>query len=172
MRPLLAAALVVLLVRPDAAAPAAAAPSASARVLEVEDGHMLRVQMGRWERRVRLACVDAPEPSQQPWARDAAGALSRLVPPGSTVTVELRARDVYDRIVAVVRNQQGDVAPGLLQQGLLFAFDGYLGRCDDLAYKQAEALAREKQRGVWAEPGGIERPWDIREKQGDRRSEP
>ena len=171
MRPLLAAALVVMLVGPVAAAPAASQP-ASARVLEVEDGHVLRVQMGRWERRVRLACVDTPEASQQPWARDAAGALSRLVPPGSTVTVELRARDVYDRIVAVVRNQQGDVAPGLLQQGLIFAFDGYLGRCDDLAYKQAEALAREQQRGVWAVPGGIERPWDIREKQGDRRSEP
>ena len=77
----------------------------------------------------------------------------------------MRARDVYDRIVAVVRREGKDVSPPLLQNGFLFVHDGYLGRCDDLPYAAAEAQARQKQLGVWAEPGGIQRPWDLRQEQ-------
>ena len=147
------------------AAPVKRAPQEQTTVVAVEDGHVLRVRLGRWERRVRLACVDTPEKSQEPWATAAQQALAKQLPLGTAITVEMRARDVYDRIVAVVRRDGQDVSPPLLQKGFLFVHDGYLGRCDDLPYAAAEARARQKQLGVWAEPGGIQRPWDLRQEQ-------
>ncbi|NBQ21407.1 MAG: hypothetical protein EBU30_07065, partial [Synechococcaceae bacterium WB6_3B_236] len=48
-------------------APVKRAPQEQTTVVAVEDGHVLRVRLGRWERRVRLACVDTPEKSQEPW---------------------------------------------------------------------------------------------------------
>ena len=147
------------------AAPVKRPPPEQTTVVAVEDGHVLRVRLGRWERRVRLACVDSPEKSQLPWTTASKQALAEQLPVGSAITVEMRARDVFDRIVAVVRRDGRDVALPLLHNGVLFVHDGYLGRCDDLPYAAAEAQAREKQLGVWSEPGGIQRPWDLRQEQ-------
>jgi len=143
-----------------------------ATVLKVENGQVLRVRIGTEERRVRLACVQAPRSSQDPWAWQASQALQRLLPLGGPVEIGLRARDVFGRLVGVVRHNGRDVAPSLLRQGALFAFDGYLGQCADLHYARSEAQAREARRGVWSVKGGIERPWDLSARQGDSGEEP
>jgi endonuclease YncB( thermonuclease family) len=150
----------------------AAVPLQTGRVLSVQDGHVVLVRLGGLDRRVRLACVDSPEQSQQPWAQQAKAALAAELPVGTAITVELRARDVFDRIVGVVRRSGFDVAPQLLRTGMLFVHNGYLGRCDDLPYAAAETTAREQGLGVWEKPGGIQRPWDLRLEQNNTNQEP
>ena len=150
----------------------AAVPLQSGRVVAVEHGHVLQVQLGNLNRRVRLACVDAPDQSQQPWAQQSRAALAAELPVGTAVTVELRARDVFGRIVGVVRRGGFDVAPEMLKTGMLFVHDGYLGRCDDLPYAAAETTAKELNVGVWNEPGGIKRPWDLRIERNKSNQEP
>lgn len=59
-----------------------------------------------------------------------------------------------------------DVVDPLLVQGSMFAYDGYLGQCDDLGYAGFEAQAREASPGIWQVPGGLERPWDLIEASG------
>lgn len=143
-----------------------------ATVLKVENGQVLRVRIGSEERRVRLACVQAPRPSQEPWSWLATQSLQRLVPLGGAVEVDLRARDVFGRLVGVVRRNGRDVAPSLLRRGALFAYDGYLGRCTDLGYASSEAEARRAGLGVWSVAGGIERPWNLLARQSDSTEEP
>ena len=43
-----------------------------------------------------------------------------------------------------------------------YAYRKYLGACDGSAYLGAEAAAQRQWVGVWAVPGGIQRPWDWR----------
>jgi endonuclease YncB( thermonuclease family) len=64
------------------------------------------------------------------------------------------------------------VALPLVRRGAVFAYDGYLGRCDDLGYEKAEAEARRQGLGVWSREGGIERPWDVMLRLKDSDEEP
>ena len=49
-----------------------------------------------------------------------------------------------------------------VNSGQAFAYRKYLGACDGSAYLGAEAAAQRQRIGVWAVPGGIQRPWDWR----------
>ena len=51
-------------------------------------------------RAVRLACLQAPLAQQTPWSTVATAQLRKALPVGSEVTLELRARDVYVRVIA------------------------------------------------------------------------
>ena len=73
---------------------------------------------------------------------------------------------------SAVRRGGFDVAPEMLKTGMLFVHDGYLGRCDDLPYAAAETTAKELNVGVWNEPGGIKRPWDLRLERNNSNQEP
>lgn len=141
-------------------------PRQSVTVLAVNNGQEVLVDLGDQARAVRLACVQAPLAQQQPWARVATEQLQRVLPVNSEVILELRARDVYGRLVARLLIEDNDVAQPLLRQGAVFAYDGYLGRCDDLPYVDLEAQAKNASRGVWRLQGGLERPWDLIEASG------
>ncbi|WP_259722217.1 thermonuclease family protein [Synechococcus sp. CS-1328] len=148
------------------------AAQTNATVINVTTGQELLVTVKGQERRVRLACIQAPRPQQQPFARQSRQQLLNSLPAGTAVTLELRARDVFAREVAVVRHQGQDVAARQVQRGAVFVFDGYLGLCDDLPYASLEAEARRRKLGVWSTPGGIERPWDLIQRLGDTTAEP
>ena len=75
--------------------------------------------------------------------------------------MELRARDVYGRVVARLLKEKMDIAAALISKGQVFAYDGYLGRCDDLNYQELEREAQRRKEGVWAVNGGLPRPWDL-----------
>jgi hypothetical protein len=49
------------------------------------------------------------------------------------------------------------------RSGQAFAYRKYLSECDSAAYLAAEAEAQRQRLGVWAVPGGIQRPWDWRQ---------
>ena len=50
----------------------------------------------------------------------------------------------------------------MVSSGAAFAYRKYLSACDGSAYLGAEAAAQRQRVGVWAVPGGIQRPWDWR----------
>jgi len=141
-------------------------PRQSVTVLAINNGQEVLVDLGDQARAVRLACVQAPLAQQQPWARLATEQLQRGLPVGREVILELRARDVYGRLVARLLIEDNDVAQPLLSEGAVFAYDGYLGRCDDLPYVALEDQAQQASRGIWAVKGGLERPWDLIEASG------
>lgn len=143
-------------------------PRRNVTVLTVNNGQEILVDLSGEGRAVRLACVQAPLAEQKPWSERATAQLRRSLQPGSVVALELRARDVYGRVVARLLKNGADVAAPLLQQGAVFAYDGYLGQCNDLDYDRFERNAKAAQRGVWSVKGGIERPWNLIEASGGR----
>ena len=143
-------------------------PRRNVTVLTVNNGQEILVDLEGAGRAVRLACIQAPLAEQKPWAERATAQLLRALQPGNVVALELRARDVYGRVVARLLKNGSDVAVPLLQQGAVFAYDGYLGQCNDLDYDRFERSAKALQRGVWSVQGGIERPWNLIEASGGR----
>jgi micrococcal nuclease len=141
----------------------AVAPQKSVQVLAVNNGQELLVEIDGQGLTLRLSCLQAPRPQQQPWAEQATVALAKEAPVGSRWQFQLRARDVYGRLVGTLQRNGQDLAAPLLRQGRVFAYDGFLGRCDDLPYARWQREAAAQRLGVWSVPGGITRPWDQRE---------
>ena len=146
-------------------------PSQVVTVLKVNNGQEVLVDINGEGRAVRLACVQAPLHQQEPWSQQAKTTLSKALPHGSVVQMELRARDVYGRVVARLLKEKIDMAAPLISKGEVFAYDGYLGRCDDLNYQKLEREAQGRKEGIWAVQGGIARPWDLIEASG-KQAEP
>ena len=182
LKPLRRSALTGLVLAAALASTAAAnqQPREVVRVLRVNDGQEVLVESQGQGRAVKLSCLEAPRPDQQPWASEATAALRELLPEGTEITLELRARDVEGRLVGRLlprtdrlsqtnpKISRGDIGESLIRQGHAFVRDGHLGRCDDLLYKTLEAKAKAERLGVWSVPDGIPRPWDHKEAQRDR----
>ncbi|CRY91650.1 conserved hypothetical protein [Synechococcus sp. WH 8103] len=73
----------------------------------------------------------SPQPTA-PLVNPRIGVIQKLVRPGDVGDFELRARDVYGRLVGrfVINGQ--DLGAELVRRGAVFSWDGFLGRCDDL----------------------------------------
>ncbi|MCP9909383.1 thermonuclease family protein [Cyanobium sp. BA20m-p-22] len=139
-----------------------AAPAHAASVLSVGDGDTITVTEGSRRIKVRLACIDAPETSQSPYGMEARKALQVLLPVGSQVTLNSKATDRYGRSVAEVLKGSTNINQSLVGSGNAFVYWQYIGGCDRQTYSRLENDARLKGAGVWAVPGGIQRPWDYR----------
>ena len=81
----------------------------AATVVSVGDGDTIRVSEGNKKITIRLACIDAPERSQQPWGSKSTELLKQLTPIGSKVTLRVQTTDRYGRVVAELFNHQGNV---------------------------------------------------------------
>jgi endonuclease YncB( thermonuclease family) len=128
----------------------------------VGDGDTLRVVEGSKRLTIRLACIDAPEMAQPPYGAAARQRLQELAPVGSAVSLRVVKNDRYGRTVAEVLRNGRSVDLALVRSGAAFAYRQYLSECDQAAYLGAEATAQRQRLGVWAVPGGIQRPWDWR----------
>ncbi|TCD57522.1 nuclease [Synechococcus sp. BS55D] len=132
-------------------------------ILAVNNGQELLVEINGQGRTLRLSCIQAPRLQQQPWAKAAKEALAKEATIGSQWQFQLRARDVDGRLVGTLKRGDRDLVEPLLREGQVFAYDGFLGRCDDLPYTRWQREAEAQRLGVWNVPGGIMRPWDQRE---------
>jgi endonuclease YncB( thermonuclease family) len=134
----------------------------AATVLSVGDGDSLRLRRGDTQLKVRLACIDAPELRQRPegeWARQA---LQALLPVGSGVAVRRLATDRYGREVVELSHRGRNVNQALVARGAAFVYWAYIRGCDRQTYGRLETQARLQRLGVWASPGGLLRPWELR----------
>ena len=137
--------------------------AAEFKVLSVGDGDTIRVStpIGTNKTTVRLACIDAPETSQV-LGIDARQALQEQLPIGIEVSLSPKATDRYGRTVAEVLKGKTNINQALVATGAAFVYWQYIEGCDRETYSRLENEARLKSLGVWAVPGGIQRPWDYR----------
>ncbi|WP_240789394.1 thermonuclease family protein [Synechococcus sp. BS56D] len=139
-------------------------PSTTIGILAVNNGQELLVEINGQGRTLRLSCIQAPRIQQQPWAKAAKEALAKEATIGSQWQFQLRARDVHGRLVGTLKRGDRDLVEPLLREGQVFAYDGFLGRCDDLPYAAWQSEARARGVGIWSVQNGITRPWDLRER--------
>lgn len=125
-------------------------------VARVTDGDTVVLADGR---RIRLYGIDAPE-THQPYGPDARAFLDRLVR-GKDVTVTVRARDLYGRTVAELRIGKASVNESMVLAGYAWWYRSLAKR--DKALEQAEAQARRKGIGLWADTAPVA-PWEWRKR--------
>jgi micrococcal nuclease len=129
----------------------------SGRVVGVMDGDTITVLVGREQRRVRLAGVDAPEKGQA-FGQRSKQALSQMIF-GREVTVVSTGRDRYERTLGIVRLMDGgSVNERLVENGWAWHYTRY---SSDRRLSDLESRARASRRGLWAEPRPVA-PWDFR----------
>jgi endonuclease YncB( thermonuclease family) len=138
-----------------------------AKVLSIHNGQQLLIEVNGQGRTLRLACLQAPRSQQRPWSTRALAVIQELVRPGDVGDFELRARDVYGRLVGRFLINGQDLGAELVRRGAVFSWDGFLGRCDDLDYDGIKAKAQAARRGIWSAPAGVKRPWDVMEASND-----
>lgn len=139
----------------------------------VRDGDTVQVTTDGGDKiEVRLRAIDAPEKQYksrrgQPFADQSRTTLNQLAF-RKRVTVETTARDEFGRQVGIVSIDTGNgaVDAGLLQVqlGMAWIFPSALSELpDDLraSYRYAEAIARTKRRGLWADEKP-QPPWQWR----------
>ena len=139
-----------------------ALPVEAATVLSVGDGDTITISNDAQKIRVRLACIDAPETSQNPYGMESRQALQTLLPIGAEVTVRSKATDRYGRTVGEVLKGSTNINQSLVGSGNAFVYWQYISGCDRQTYSRLENDARLRKLGVWSVPGGIQRPWEYR----------
>ena len=140
-----------------------AGPSFSATVASVGDGDTIRIRDGSENLTVRLACIDAPEISQDPFGKRSRDFLKKMLPLGTEVTLRTQTIDRYGRSVAEVFSKKGNVNESIIEQGHGFVYRRYLSKCNGSRYLSLERQAQKLGLGVWSTSStGIQRPWDYR----------
>lgn len=142
------------------AVPTPAAEPFTAKVIRVKDGDTIVVVRGTEQIDIRLEGIDCPE-SGQPFGEKAKQAVSKVAF-GKAVTIQSTGTDKYGRTLAAVILPDGlNLNQALVQHGYAWWYRKY---SDDETLAKLEAEARQKKRGLWADPKAIA-PWDWRDQQ-------
>jgi len=135
-----------------AADPPKPLPVLSAKVIKVNDGDSIEVQLDSGTARVRFSAVDTPE-YDQPYGDKSSAALKAMLPLGSSVELEVVTQDSFHRIVATVWLLADDVRVNInekmLRDGHAWAYRRYM---KDPKFCDIEAEARDAKRGLWSQP--------------------
>lgn len=135
-------------------------PSSVTRVI---DGDTIEILMeGNWtKKKIRLACVDAPE-SDQPEGPLSTQYLTELIKTGNNqIYFDNKGYDRYDRMIAEIyiktEDQMININKDLIQEGYAVVYSQYLDQCNQPAdYLQLEEEAKREGKGVWSSPTFIE----------------
>jgi micrococcal nuclease len=121
-------------------------------VTRVNDGDSIEVDLAAGPGRVRFAAIDTPE-YDQPYGSQSSAALKALLPVGSRIELDIITQDAFRRMVAMVwlekNGERINVNETMLRQGHAWAYRRYMR---DAKYCDMEAEARDKKRGLWAQP--------------------
>ena len=138
-------------------------PVSGSTIISVGDGDTIRVRDGSEKLTVRLACIDAPEMSQDPYGERSRNFLKKMLPLGAKVTLRIQTIDRYGRSVAEVFTKRGNINESIIEQGHGFVYRRYLSNCNGSRYRSLERQAQKFGLGVWSTSStGIQRPWDYR----------
>ena len=126
------------------------------QVVAIADGDTLTLLVGSVQHKVRLTEIDTPERAQ-PWGQKAKQALADKVFQ-RTIIVQISGYDRYGRTLGRVYLDNRDINRELVEEGHAWAYRRYL---TDQDFLTAEALARDRQLGLWGTPDPVP-PWDWR----------
>lgn len=135
-----------------------------ATVLTISDGDSIRVRLHGQLRRVRLACIDAPELDQVPQGAASRAYLQSRLRQGSQVRLLPYDTDRHGRLVAEVIGDT-NLNLALVENGQAFVYPKHVHQCNAQEFRAAEERASRASLGIWRFPGGITRPWAFRRKQ-------
>lgn len=143
----------------------------AATVISIADGDTLTVRQQGRHQKIRLACIDAPELTVQPDGLQAKQHLQHLLPIGTTITLRPVDQDQYGRLVAEVFQGQQSANLAMVQSGQAVIYPQYFGHCQSTQaqYRQAEAQAKQKKFGLWAQ-ADLVMPWQVRRTSRGRRN--
>lgn len=128
------------------------------KVVAVADGDTVTVLRGTEQIKVRFDGIDAPE-RKQPFGTRARQFVADACF-GETVTVREKGEDRYGRMIAVIEMPDGkSLNLQCVEAGFAWWYRKYAPDSRQLA--DAEALARQESKGLWADPSPIP-PWDWR----------
>lgn len=134
------------------------------KVVGVSDGDTIKVLRLGKQVRVRLSGIDCPE-KRQAFGKRAKRFTSDLVF-AKIVTVKVMDIDRYKRIVGEVILEDGtNLNHALVRAGLAWWYQRYAP--DDKKLERLEQTARQKKRGLWADPDPVP-PWEFRKKRRKR----
>jgi endonuclease YncB( thermonuclease family) len=133
----------------------------SAVVTSVIDGDTIKVQLSEGPALVRLANIDAPEPTQSGGGAAARALHGRVL--SENVSLHVVERDREQRLVAVVFLGDENVNAWMVKQGHAWADRGSALAQDYCVWEKA---ARSLRRGLWADKHSVA-PWDWRMSQRD-----
>ena len=123
-----------------------------AKVTAMTDGDTFKVEIKGNESVVRIACINAPEMSDNPWGSISKDALTGMLKIGSTVRLLEHDTDRYGRTVAEVYKRKGkNIGLRLVKKGFAEVYDKYAYQCDEKKLKKAERKAKRKEKGLWAD---------------------
>ena len=121
------------------------------KVTEVLDGDTIKVvnTENNSVKKVRLACIDAPEDSQ-PQGRLSTVTLNAFIPVGTGIELNEVDTDRYGRSVSEVLKNGVNVNLSMLKKGQAVVYHRYLSNCPNgSAYIDAENAAKNKKVGFW-----------------------
>ena len=137
-----------------------------ARVVSITDGDTFKVKIKGQESIIRIACIDAPEMSDDPWGEMSKDALTGMIRPGSKVKLLEHDTDRYGRTVAVVFKGKGkNIGLQLVKKGYAEVYEEYAYQCDEDKLTKFEKKAKRKGKGIWDDS---DEPMLIDEDDSDR----
>jgi len=123
-----------------------------AKVISITDGDTFKVRLRGKKTSIRIACIDTPEMSDDPWGQRAKDALTGMLKIGSKVKLMEHDIDRYGRTVAEVYKGKGkNIGLLLVKKGFAEVYDEYAYQCDGEKLIKFENKAKRKGKGIWAE---------------------
>jgi endonuclease YncB( thermonuclease family) len=153
----------------------ASAETIHGMVRAVYDGDTISLaSRGAGKVTVRLYGIDAPETKKPDKAGQPYGDISRRTlmfrVMGKAVTVDVKDRDQYNRIVGVVRLNGVDINALMVKEGMAWAYRRYLEGSYASEYISLEEQARRHRIGLWRQ-GNPQPPWEFRNGPGSGRKQ-
>ena len=121
-----------------------------ATVVSITDGDTFKVLRRGKVIKIRIACIDTPEMSVDPWGQRAKDALTGMLRVGSAVSLMEHDADRYGRIVAEVYKSNGrNIGLELVKKGYAEVYDKYAYQCDEDKLTKFERRAQRQGKGIW-----------------------
>ena len=122
-----------------------------AKITSITDGDTFKVQIKGEESIVRIACIDAPEISDDPWGQKSKDALTGMLRIGSNINLVEHDVDRYGRTVAEVYKGRGrNIGLSLVKKGYAEVYEEYSYQCDEDKLIKFEKKAKRHGKGIWA----------------------
>jgi endonuclease YncB( thermonuclease family) len=138
-------------------------------VVAISDGDTVTLlTQDKQQLKIRLVGIDTPEKKQAFGSKARDQLASRIFK--HDVEVDLRKKDQYGRHLGVIYLGGVDINQSMIQDGYAWFYKHYAKeqpKEEALRYAKAEADARSKQRGLWADPNPVP-PWEFRKEAKDQ----